>query len=256
MDRLKGKVVAVTGATKGIGRDIAKALAGEGANVAIGGRSAAEGKAVARQIIDETGIDAIYIPCDVAVEEDCRNFIGKTYESFGGIDGLVNNAGIFPPVPFFESDGELFDRVYATNIRGAFLCSKYAAMAMGDKGGSIVHIGSTHAFGASPHYSVYGTSKGALYSFGAYLARNMARKNIRSNCITVGWVATDGELERLRADGKDEDWLAEIGGKRMPLGRLQTGLDIAYAAIYLLSDESAQVTETDIKVTGGFQPTY
>jgi NAD(P)-dependent dehydrogenase (short-subunit alcohol dehydrogenase family) len=121
-------------------------------------------------------------------------------------------------------------------------------------GGSIVMIGSTHAFGASPHYSVYGTSKGAMFSLTQYLAKNLAAKKIRANWITVGWVKTEGEIARIQTDGHDEAWLNEIADRMCPLGGLQDIADIAYAAIFLLSDESRFVTETDIKVTGGFVP--
>lgn len=256
MNRLNGKAVVVTGATKGIGRDIALALAEEGAQVVVGGRSIPEGEACVEEIREKTGLDALFVAGDVAQEDDCRLLVEKTVERFGKIDGLVNNAGIFPQVDFFESDSELFDRVYAVNARGAFLCAKYAAIAMGDRGGSIVNIGSTHAFGASPQYSVYGSSKGALYSISEYLACNLARKNIRSNWISVGWVSTDGEIERIRQLGHDEAWLDAEAARHIPLGRLQTGKDIAYGVIYLLSDESEQVTNSDIKITGGFRPSY
>jgi NAD(P)-dependent dehydrogenase (short-subunit alcohol dehydrogenase family) len=141
--------------------------------------------------------------------------------------------------------------VFGVNAKGAFLCSKYAVKAMEERGGSIVHIGSTHAFGASPFYSAYGASKAAMYSLSSYLAKNYASKRIRSNCITVGWVATEGELGRLK--GMKED-LERIAQGRIPLGRLQTGDDIAKGAIYLLSDESAMVTDSNIKITGGFTP--
>jgi NAD(P)-dependent dehydrogenase (short-subunit alcohol dehydrogenase family) len=192
---------------------------------------------------------------DVAEEAYCKRLVDEAMRAFGRVDGLVNNAGIFPDIPFYESDGALFDRVYGVNVRGAFLTSKYAAQRMEEGGGgSIVMIGSTHAFGASPHYSVYGTSKGAMYSLTQYLAKNLAAKKIRANWITVGWVKTDGEIARIQADGHDEAWLDDIANRMCPLGGLQGVEDIAFAAIYLLSDEARFITETDIKVTGGFVP--
>jgi len=240
----------------GIGREIAFGLAREGATPVLGGRSEKEGAAAANAIKAETGIEALYVGGDITDEGYCRELSDRAVARFGKLTGLVNNAGIYPPVDFFECDGNLFDKVYAVNVRGAYLCSKYAAAAMGDVGGSIVHIGSTHAFGAASDYSVYGTSKGALYSFSAYLARNLARRNIRSNCITVGWVATESELERIAKAGHDLAWLEETGRRDIPLGRLQTGRDITMGAVYLLSDEAAMVTESDIKITGGYVPGY
>jgi NAD(P)-dependent dehydrogenase (short-subunit alcohol dehydrogenase family) len=255
MGRLVGKVVAVTGATKGIGRGVALHLAREGALLSFGGRSEAEGRSLVREIERECQLPALFVQGDVGEEVYCERFIQQTVDQFGRLDGLVNNAGIFPDVAFQDSDAELFDRVYRVNVRGAFLTSKFAARQMERQGGgSIVMIGSTHAFGASPHYSVYGTSKGAMYSLTQYLAKNLARQKIRANWITVGWVKTDGEIERIQADGHDEAWLNQIAGHMCPLGGLQGAEDIAYAAVYLLSDESRFVTETDIKVTGGFVP--
>lgn len=255
MNRLKDKVVIVTGATKGIGRGIALELAREGALVVAGGRSVPEGMSLVKEIRDGFDRPALFVAGDVAEEPYCQRLVDEAARAFGRVDGLVNNAGIFPEIPFYESDAELFDRVYRVNVRGAFLVSKFAAARMEEQGGgSIVMIGSTHAFGASPHYSVYGTSKGAMYSLTQYLAKNLAAKKIRANWITVGWVKTDGEIARIRADGHDEAWLDDIAGRMCPLGGLQGVQDIAYAAIYLLSDESRFVTETDIKVTGGFIP--
>ena len=255
MNRLADKVVAITGATKGIGRGIALQLARQGALVAAGGRSENEGRSLVEEIERDIGRPALFVPGDVADEAYCKRLIDETVERFGRIDGLVNNAGIFPDIPFCESDGALFDRVYRVNIRGAFLASQRAAAHMERQGGgSIVMIGSTHAFGASPLYSAYGTSKGAMYSLMQYLAKNLASKRIRANWITVGWVKTEGEIARVLADGHDEAWLEDIAGRMCPLGGLQDVEDTAYAVIYLLSDESRFVTETDIKVTAGFVP--
>lgn len=257
MDRLAGKVIVITGATKGIGRGIAFALAQEGAHVVVGGRSCDEGKSVVSQISSEYGKKALFVCGDIREEAYCKHLIDSAVERFGKIDGLVNNAGIFPVIPFFECKSEDFDNVYAVNVRGTFLCSKYAAMAMEKTGGgSLVHIGSTHAFGASPQYSLYGSSKGAMYSLSSYLARNLARLHIRSNWISVGWVATEGEIARIKADGHDEKWLEELAEKLIPLGALQSSQDIANGVIYLLSDESRFTTESDIKITGGFFPHY
>jgi NAD(P)-dependent dehydrogenase (short-subunit alcohol dehydrogenase family) len=107
----------------------------------------------------------VFAQSDGTDENDCRKIIETVVGRFGRLDGLVNNAGIFPEVSFEQCNGALFDKLYAVNARRAFLCSKYAAIQMEKNDGrSIVHIGSTHTFGASPNYAVYGTSKGALFS--------------------------------------------------------------------------------------------
>lgn len=256
MDRLSKKVIAVTGATKGIGYGIAKALAREGANVVIGGRSQQAGEMLVNHIASVYEKESLFVQGDVRDETYCKRLIDQAVQRFGHLDGLVNNAGIFPQVSFFDSTAELFDQVYEVNIRGAFLCSKYAVQRMIDSGGSIVHIGSTHAFGACAHYAAYGTSKGALYSLHQYLSENYAKNQIRSNWITVGWVATEGEKKRIEEEGHGLQWLNQTAREMCPLGGLQTEEDIAMGTIYLLSDESRMVTGTDLRITGGFKPDH
>ena len=246
----------LTGATRGIGRGVAARLLEEGAYVIGAGRSARDGEALAAAADAKYPGRAAFVGGDVGDEAFCERLIGEAVARYGRLDGLVNNAGYFPVVPFDETDAGTFDQVYAVNARGAFMCSKYAVRQMRKNGGgSIVHIGSTHAFGASPSYSAYGTSKGALYSLSSYLAQNFATAKIRSNWITVGWVETDVEYARMRARGLDAAAANAFAGQYLPLaGRMQTADDVAYGVIYLLSDESATVTESDLRITAGFTP--
>jgi NAD(P)-dependent dehydrogenase (short-subunit alcohol dehydrogenase family) len=254
--RLQDKVIVLTGATKGIGRGVAVKLLEEGAYLAASGRSAQDGEALITEAENKYPGRAVFVRGDIGDETYCENLINETVRRFGRLDGLVNNAGVFPLAPFDETDAETFDQVYAVNARGAFMCSKFAVRQMlKNGGGSIVHIGSTHAFGASPAYSAYGTSKGALYSLNSFLAKNYAPHKIRSNWITVGWVETELEYSRMQKRGMDKTAANEFAGKLMPLvGAMQTAADIAYGVIYLLSDESASVTESDLRITGGFVP--
>ena len=256
--RLKDKVIVLTGATKGIGRGVAAMLLGEGAYLVAAGRSEADGAALIAEAEAKWPGRAVFVRGDICEEAYCETLMGEASSRFGRLDGLVNNAGLFPIVPFDETDSETFDRVYAVNARGAFMCSKFAIRHMAASGGgSIVHIGSTHAFGASPAYSAYGTSKGALYSLSSYIAKNYAKSRIRSNWITVGWVETELEYSRMQARGMDRAAANEFAGSLLPLaGAMQTAADVAYGVIYLLSDESATVTESDLRITGGFVPRY
>ena len=121
-------------------------------------------------------------------------------------------------------------------------------------GGSIVNVGSTHAWAGAHDLAAYSVSKGGLHTLTQHIAKNYAAGGIRANWITVGWVETPGEIARLEEEGKDTEWLHQKAKERVPLGRLQTGQDIAAAVIYLLSDDASQVTGTDIHVTGGFVP--
>lgn len=253
--RIEEKVVIITGSTKGIGRGIALAVAKEGAKVVVSGRCEKEGREAAEEIKHKFNTDAIFVKCDLSNAEGCKHLIQEAERYFGKIDGLVNNAGIFPYVSLLDTDEEVFDRVFDVNIKAPFFCTKYAIEAMMKNGdGSIVNIGSTHGFGGNGKLAAYACSKGALHTLTQHVARNYARKGIRSNWITVGWVVTPGEMERLVIDGHDKQWLEELGRERVPLGRLQTEEDIANSVLFLLSDESSQVTGVDLHVTGGYAP--
>ncbi|AZN41296.1 SDR family NAD(P)-dependent oxidoreductase [Paenibacillus albus] len=250
--RLSGKTIIVTGATKGIGRGIALKCASEGANVVVAGRSEQEGAAVIRDIEQLYGASGLFVRTDVSKTEDCEQLIVKAAERFGRIDGLVNNAAIFPRGDLLNTSEELFDTVFDVNIKGSFYCSKYAVASMQETGGgSIVHIGSTNAYMGQMDLAAYSCSKGAMLTLSKHIASNFAAKRIRSNWITVGWVASDGEIELHQKMGISAADLAAMGEATVPLGRLQTEEDIAYGAVFLLSEESASVTGTELAVTGG-----
>ncbi len=254
-NRLTGKVVVITGSTRGIGRGIAISVAKEDARVVLSGRDENEGRSLVEEICKLGGY-AIFVRTDLSKVSDCKNLINQTEAHFGRIDGLVNNAGIFPRGSLLETEEKLFDEVFSINIKGAFFSTKYAVEVMirNNNGGSIVNIGSTHAFGGSFDLAAYSCSKGALYTLTKHIARNYAKYRIRANWITVGWVVTPGEIERIYKQGYDEEWLRIQREKYMPMGRFQTPEDIANGVIYLLSDESEQVTGADIHITGGFWP--
>ncbi|MCL6549039.1 MAG: SDR family oxidoreductase [Alicyclobacillus sp.] len=252
-DRLAGKTVVVTGATKGIGKGIAWMAAEEGARVVLSGRSRADGQEVARRIRDRHGVEAVFVDGDLSRAADCERLIEEAVSRFGRIDGLVNNVGIFPRASLLETDEALFDHVFNTNLKSAFFCSKYAVAHMiRQGGGSIVHIGSTHGFAGFENLAAYACSKGGLHTLSRHIARNYARQGVRSNWITVGWVVTEGEIAVSAQAGLTPEDLERIGRETVPSGRLQTARDIACTAVYLLSDESSQVTGTDVHVTGGF----
>jgi NAD(P)-dependent dehydrogenase (short-subunit alcohol dehydrogenase family) len=250
MDRLDNKVAIITGSTGGIGQGIAEMFAQESAKVVISGRNSETGEEVARNIRDSGG-EAVFIQTDVSKESDCQNLIQKTVELYDKIDVFVNNAGIFPRGNILETSEVLWDRIMAVNLKGAFFCCKHVIPIMQkQKKGSIINIGSSHAWSGFGNIFAYSVSKGGLLTLTKNLARAHGRDSIRVNWITVGWVLTPGEKVMRKLDGQSEDQVEEEG-KRMPLGRLQTPEDIAYAAVYLASDESSQVTGAEIPVNGG-----
>ncbi|REE88976.1 NAD(P)-dependent dehydrogenase (short-subunit alcohol dehydrogenase family) [Paenibacillus taihuensis] len=253
-ERLIGKTIVVTGAMKGIGRGISLKCAAEGANVVVADLSEQEGDASVIRQIEQMGTagKSLFIQTDITKTEDCRQLIQKTVEIFGRIDGLVNNAAIYPRGNLLNTSEELFDTVFDVNIKGAFYCSQYAVASMIETGGgSIVHIGSTNAYMGQMDLAAYACSKGAMLTLSKHIAHNYAAKQVRSNWITVGWVASDGEIELHRKLGVSPEQLAAMGEATVPNGRLQTAEDIAYGAVFLLSDESASVTGTELAITGG-----
>jgi NAD(P)-dependent dehydrogenase (short-subunit alcohol dehydrogenase family) len=248
--RLSGKVVIVTGAAQGIGFGCASLIASEGAAVVLGDIQEERGELGAAKI-RAAGGKAHFCSANVKYEEQCSLFVEKTMTSFGRLDGLVNNAGWFPRATLERTTTELWDEVMQVNLRGAFYCCKYAASAMRQSGGgSIVNIGSICGIQGLPNLVAYGAAKGGLLSLTRTLAGALAEHQIRVNYVIPGWVLTEGELALHKAQGRQEDNLRKEGEK-LALGRHQTPLDTAYAVVYLLSDETSQVTATVLHVDAG-----
>lgn len=251
--RMEGKVAVVTGSTSGIGRGIAVLLARESAKVVVAGRNSEAGSEVVQEIRD-LGRQAIFAQTDITKESDCQRLIRTAVDSYGTVDVLVNNAGIFPRAEILDTSERLWDQVLAVNLKGAFFCCKHVIPIMKKRrNGAIINIGSTHAYGARrPDIFAYSISKGGLLTLTRNLAKAHASGGIRVNWVTVGWVMTPGEIATTQQqEGKDEKWLQEQGEK-LPMGRFQTPEDIAYTVLYLASDESSQVTGAEIPVTGGW----
>ena len=249
--RLKNNVAVVTGSTGGIGEGIARALAAEGAAVVVSGRRTGQGEAVARDI-REHGREALFVRADLAREADCRALIDAALEHFGRLDVLVNNAALFPSLPMEHVTPEQWDEVFAVNARGAFLCCQRAIPAMRQEGGgSIINIGTSVVYRGSAERLAYACSKGALLTMTKALARSYVQDRIRVNWVTVGWVATPGEVElRNELHGDGRAYLQEIA-EQAPLGRLETVDDIAAGVIYLASEEASHVTGCELNVSGG-----
>lgn len=249
MGRVDGKVIIVTGGATGIGLGISTVLAKEGASVVIAGRSAARG-AAAEQAIRETGGEALYVRTDITHEDDCRALVTQAVERYGKLTGLVNNAGIFPRATLEETTSELWDEIFATNLKGVFFCCKHAVPEMRKHGaGSIVNIGSANSYIGLPHLFAYSVAKGGLITLTRNLANALAPDRIRVNFVNPGWVITEMEIEIQAKEGHDAAWI-EDAGRRMPLGRHQVPEDAAYACLYLLSDEANQVSGDILNVDG------
>jgi NAD(P)-dependent dehydrogenase (short-subunit alcohol dehydrogenase family) len=249
-NRLGGKVVIVTGAAQGIGFGCASLIASEGAAVMLGDVQEEKGELAATQIRSSGG-KAEFCKVDVKNEKECAGLVQKALGSFGRVDGLVNNAGWFPRGTLEETTTELWEEVLQVNLRGSFYCCKHAVPVMRERGGgSIVNMGSICGIQALPNLVAYGAAKGGLLSLTRTLAGALAEHRIRVNYVIPGWVLTEGELALHKAQGRPEEALRKEGEK-LALGRQQTPLDAAYAVVYLLSDESAQVTGSVLHVDAG-----
>ncbi len=248
-NRLQEKVVIVTGAAQGIGFGCARLLAAEGAAVVLGDIQKERGEQSAA-IIRKEGGEALFCPADVREEQQCAALIEKAVQSYGKLNGVVNNAGWFPRATLEETTTELWEQILQVNLRSAFYCCKHAVPRMREaKGGSIVNIGSICGIQSLPNLVAYGAAKGGLLSLTRTLAGALSDDRIRVNYVIPGWVLTEGELAIQRAQGHGEELLRKEGEKRF--GRQQKPLDAAYAVVYLLSDESSQVTGTIFHIDAG-----
>jgi NAD(P)-dependent dehydrogenase (short-subunit alcohol dehydrogenase family) len=248
--RVAGKVIVVTGAAQGIGRGCAEMLAREGASLVIGDVRKDQGESVAAAIRAGGGT-AIFQPVDVVDEAQCAAAIDAAVGAYGRLDGLVNNAGWYPRATLEETTTELWEQILAINLRGPFYLCKHAVPHLrAGGGGSIVNIGSLNGIQGLPNLVAYASAKGGLLALTRTLAGACAADRIRVNYVIPGWVLSEGEVALQNSRGVSDEDLRRAGAA-LPLGRHQTPQDTAYAVLYLVSDESAQVTGTIVHIDAG-----
>lgn len=250
---LKDKTIVITGATKGIGRTLALACAAEGANVVISGRDQTAGTALQKQIEQERKGRAVFCAGDLCSMETAQQLTDLAVSDFGRLDGLVNYAGtVQASAPLGSVSAEMLDSIMNINFKSSFYMTQAAVSAMKAQGGSIVFMGSLHAKGGEIDRPAYACSKGAVYTLFSHVANQYAARHIRSNWVTIGWVATPGE-EAFRAAVSDDKSWKEHGDTIMPMGRLQRPEDYIGAVLYLLSDAAEQTTGSEIVISGGLR---
>jgi NAD(P)-dependent dehydrogenase (short-subunit alcohol dehydrogenase family) len=252
--RLKDKVAIVTGATSGIGRAGAILFAREGAKVVVVGRRKAAGEETVKRI-KGIGGKAIFVKADVSKASEIKRMVDETVQTYGKIDILFNNAGILPEASkkqLKDLSEEVWDRVMAVNVKGVFLTSKHVIPEMiKTGGGSIINTSSNVGHIAMKHRSVYVTSKGGVTLLTKAMALDYAPYNIRANCICPAVVETEMASAFLKTARKDKKLWGEMMSK-IPLGRVGTPEDVAYAALFLASDESSWITGSSLMVDGGY----
>jgi 3-oxoacyl-[acyl-carrier protein] reductase len=247
MGRLEGKVALVTGASKGIGASIARALAADGAAVAVNYVSSREGaERVVADVLGKGG-RALAVQGDVATPEDVSRIFAETLETFGRLDILVNNAGIYEFAPIEAVTEEHFHKQFNLNVLGLLLATKEAVKAFGANGGTIINVGSGVSRITPPNSSVYTATKGAVDAITGVLAKELGPRRIRVNSINPGMIETEG----VRAAGMNEGELRRWIESQSPLGRIGQTDDIAPTAVFLASADSKYMTGETLLVSGG-----
>ncbi len=241
MTGISGKVVLVTGGTRGIGHAIAKALVAAGAKVAICGRDGAKAEAAAAGL----GGTAKGYACDVADQTQVETLIESVEKDLGPIDVLVNNAGITKDNLLFRIGAGDWDSVLDTNLKAAFLLTKLTARGMiKRRWGRIINISSVVGLTANKGQANYAASKAGLIGFTKSVAKELASRNVLVNAVAPGYIAT--EMTEAISDEMKQALQAAI-----PLGRLGQGEDIAHAVLFLASDLASYITGQVLVVDGG-----
>jgi 3-oxoacyl-[acyl-carrier protein] reductase len=247
--KLEGKVAVVTGASKGIGAEIAKHLAAGGAAVVVNYSSS---KAGADKVVAEITANkgrAVAVQADVAKPDDIKRLLAETKKAFGRLDILVNNAGIYEFSPLENVSVEHFRKQFDLNVLGLILSTQEAVRLFGPGGGSVVNISSVVANLAPPNSAVYSATKAAVDAVTKSLAKELGPKKIRVNSVNPGMVETEG----TQSQGITESEMRKQLESQTPLGRIGQVDDIAPAVVFLASDDAKWISGETLYISGGYK---
>ena len=248
MSKLQGKVAVVTGASKGIGAGIAKALAAEGAAVVVNYASSRAGADEVVEAIVKAGGKAVAIHGDVSKAADAEGLIAAAVKAYGRLDVLVNNPGVYDMKPLEAIDEEHYRKQFDINVFGLLLATKAASPHLGE-GSSVINISSVVSTLTPPNSAVYSATKGAVDSITGVLAKELGPRKIRVNAINPGVIETPGTHEAGFIGTDFEKYVVS----QTPLGRSGQPDDIADIAVFLASDDSRWLTGDKLVASGGFR---
>ena len=246
--KLTGKVAVVTGASKGIGAAIAKALAAEGASVVVNYASSQAGADTVVAAITQAGGKAVAVRGDVSKAADAQGIVDAAIETYGRLDVLVNNSGVYDFATVDQITEEHFDKHFNVNVRGLLLITQAASKHLGE-GASIVNVGSVVSRITPPGSVVYTATKGAVDAITGVLARELGPRKIRVNSVNPGMVETEGTKD----GGIIASEMATAVVAQTPLGRLGQPEDIARVAVFLASDDAGWITGETLVASGGLR---
>jgi len=251
---MRDKVAVVTGSGSGFGRTTAARFAEEGARVVVVDLDEAGGAATI-EMVERVGAEGVLVVADVATADGAAAAVGAAVDRWGGVDVLVNNAGISQSTmrDTWDIEEELWDRIIAVNLRSVYVCTRAAVPSMIERGGgSIVSLASIAA-SCCIGGAAYAASKAGILGYTRHISHELAAARVRANCVSPGFMRTPMSTgERAGLSAEEQEARLERMGKPVPMGHVGSTLDIAEAIVFLASDESAYVTGQELVVDGGY----